>query len=118
MKAIKNSCKRMTRVVFNFFREVFKWVVNILQRRAFALPHDEVEKLQVLEFIYKTLTFLLILTVLVSGIWLSDRGYPSWPVLFLFALRLLYALPAKRVERALRTHQYQDRERARMMRRP
>ena len=91
-------------------------IMKIFKRGTFALPQDEFEKLEVLHFIYKTLTVLLVITVLFCSVWLTEHGYPSWTALLLFALRLFYALPAKRVERGLRIHQARDREKVRAVR--
>jgi len=99
-----------------FSNSFFALATKIVKRGTCVLPQDEFEKLEVLHFIYKTLTILLVVAVLFCGAWLTEHGYPSWTALLLFALRLMYALPAKRVERGLRIHQARDREKVRAVR--
>jgi hypothetical protein len=124
MQAIINFFKRVLvssrhflgqvfRVSKNLFWNMLAATIMLVKRGTFALPQDDVEQLEARRFIYKTLTIVLAIAVLFTGVWLADHDYPSWTALFLFALRLLYALPAQRVERALRQQQYQDRERIR-----
>jgi fatty acid desaturase len=98
-------------------KKFFALVVKTFKRGStLVLPQDEVEQLQVLHFIFKAFTILLVVAALFCGVWLTERGYPSWTALLILMLRLLYALPAKRVERALRMHQARDREKVRIAR--
>lgn len=100
--------------IFGKVRMLFKKAIIFFAAPAqkcasFVLPQDEVEKLEVLRSAYKTLSIIISLLALFAGVWLADHDHPSCPVLLLFALRLLYILPAKRVDHALRKHQVQDR---------
>jgi hypothetical protein len=111
--SIRHFLGQVFSVIKNLFGAMLAAIVMLVKRGTFALPQDEFEKLEVLQFGYKTLTIVLVLTVLFTGVWLDQHRYPSWTALLLFALRLLYALPAGRVERALRKHQVQEREKVR-----
>jgi hypothetical protein len=120
MKTITRFLKRVFEVIRRFFKQAASllWkllalTVTLVRRGTFALPHDEAERLEVLHFTYKALNVVLVLAVLVTGVWLAEHGWSGWTAMLLLSLRLLYALPARRVERALRQHQYQDREKAR-----
>jgi hypothetical protein len=71
MKTITRFLKRVFDVVRRFFGQatsllwkLLAMTVTLVRRGNFALPHDDVERLEVLHFIYKALNVVLVLAVL------------------------------------------------------
>ena len=103
MKYITHWLARSVQAGVTLLRSFVTMLIRMVRRAEFLFPRDSVERLEVQRSLYKTLNLALLLAVLGCGVWLEMRGISGWLALSLLALRLLYALPAKRVERTLRT---------------